>query len=146
MLCCKRWILVPQKEETSMLVFVGWNEITASVVNWMILRSDESRLVYIIYITLYITNITTPIHLVGRRFFGNSIVLEKWLDIDFETSTLRDTNKLELISWKKTAGFINQICVKGGPEPIEKESHEFLGSKRDDQFSNPFFEMVPKTC
>jgi len=35
---------------------------------------------------------------------------------------------------------------KGGPEPLEKESHEFLGSKRDDQFSNPFIEMVPKTC
>ena len=27
---------------------------------------------------------------------------------------------------------------KGGPEPLEKESHEFLGSKRDDRFSNPF--------
>jgi len=38
-----------------------------------------------------------------------------------------------------------KIC-KGGPEPLEKESHEFLGSKRDDRFSNPFFEMVPKTC
>jgi len=35
---------------------------------------------------------------------------------------------------------------KGGPEPLEKESHEFLGSKRDDRFSNPFFEMVPRTC
>jgi len=29
--------------------------------------------------------------------------------------------------------------LKGGPEPLEKESHEFLGSKRDDRFSNPFF-------
>jgi len=29
--------------------------------------------------------------------------------------------------------------IKGGPEPLEKESHEFLGSKRDDRFSNPFF-------
>ena len=28
---------------------------------------------------------------------------------------------------------------RGGPEPLEKESHEFLGSKRDDRFSNPFF-------
>ena len=36
--------------------------------------------------------------------------------------------------------------LKGGPEPLEKESHEFLGSKRDDRFSNPFFEMEPKTC
>jgi len=39
-----------------------------------------------------------------------------------------------------------QNFLKGGPEPLEKESHEFLGSKRDDRFSNPFFEMVPKTC
>ena len=36
--------------------------------------------------------------------------------------------------------------LKGGPEPLEKDSHEFLGSKRDARFSNPFFEMVPKTC
>ena len=38
------------------------------------------------------------------------------------------------------------FVFKGGPESLEKESHEFLGSKRDDGFSNPFFEMVPKTC
>jgi len=38
------------------------------------------------------------------------------------------------------------LSLKGGPEPLEKESHGFLGSKRDDRFSNPFFEMVPKTC
>ena len=39
-----------------------------------------------------------------------------------------------------------ELLLKGGPEPLEKESHEFLGSKRDDRFSNPFFEMVSKTC
>jgi len=32
-----------------------------------------------------------------------------------------------------------RVFIKGGPEPLEKESHEFLGSKRDDRFSNPFF-------
>ena len=37
-------------------------------------------------------------------------------------------------------------AFNGGPEPLEKENHEFLGSKRDEQFSNPFFETVPKTC
>jgi len=37
-------------------------------------------------------------------------------------------------------------ALEGGPEPLEKESHEFLGSKCDNRFSNPFFEMVPKTC
>jgi len=36
--------------------------------------------------------------------------------------------------------------LKGGPEPLEKESHKFLNSKLDNRFSNPFFEMVPKTC
>jgi len=45
------------------------------------------------------------------------------------------------------SGVANAVsAVKGGPEPLEKESHKFLGSKRDDRFSNPFFEMVPKTC
>jgi len=41
---------------------------------------------------------------------------------------------------------IRPLPFRGGLEPLEKESHEFLGSKRDDRFSNPFFEMVPKTC
>jgi len=27
----------------------------------------------------------------------------------------------------------------GGPEHLEKEIHEILGSKREDWFSNPFF-------
>jgi len=35
---------------------------------------------------------------------------------------------------------------KSGPEPLEKEIQEILGSKREDQFSNPFFELVQKTC
>jgi len=36
--------------------------------------------------------------------------------------------------------------LKGGPEPLEKEIHEILGSKRKDRLSNPFFEMVQKKC
>jgi len=36
--------------------------------------------------------------------------------------------------------------IKGGLEPLEKEIHEILGSKREDRFSNPFFELVQKTC
>jgi len=35
--------------------------------------------------------------------------------------------------------------IYGGPCD-EKGSQEFLDSKRDDRLSNPFFEMVPKTC
>ena len=39
------------------------------------------------------------------------------------------------------------VCMlKGGPEPLEKYINEILGSKRDDKFSNPFFELVQKTC
>jgi len=39
-----------------------------------------------------------------------------------------------------------QNLLKGGPEPLEKEIHEILGSKREDRFSNPFFELVQETC
>jgi len=28
---------------------------------------------------------------------------------------------------------------KGGPEPLEKEINEILGSKREDRFPDPFF-------
>jgi len=34
---------------------------------------------------------------------------------------------------------------KGGPEPLEKEFNEILGSKREDRFSYPFFELVQNT-
>jgi len=34
--------------------------------------------------------------------------------------------------------------VRGGPEPLEKECHEILTSKREDRFSDPFFELVKK--
>jgi len=36
------------------------------------------------------------------------------------------------------------VIVKGGPEPFENESNEILSSKREDQFSTPFFELVQK--
>jgi len=49
------------------------------------------------------------------------------------TRNRRQTRFLPLI-------FFNlKVFIKGGPEPLEKESHEFLGSKRDYRFSNPFF-------
>ena len=48
--------------------------------------------------------------------------------------------KFNKICWEKTtAANLVSFDLKGGPEPLEKESHEFLGSKRDDRFSNPFF-------
>jgi len=35
--------------------------------------------------------------------------------------------------------------LKGGPEPLEKEIHESLGSKCEDRFSDPFFDWVQNT-
>jgi len=35
--------------------------------------------------------------------------------------------------------------LTGGPEPSEKEIHEILGSKREDRFSDPFFDSVQNT-
>jgi len=36
------------------------------------------------------------------------------------------------------------MYVKGGPEPLEKEIHKILDSKREDQFSDPFLKLVQK--
>ena len=38
------------------------------------------------------------------------------------------------------------LPFKGGPEPLEKNIHEVLGSKREDRFSNPFYELVQNMC
>ena len=56
-------------------------------------------------------------------------------------STAQTTHQDSLKKLVNGTGFI-----KGGPEPLEKESHEILGSKREDRFSNPFFELVQKMC
>ena len=32
------------------------------------------------------------------------------------------------------------MMFKSGPEPLEKEINEILGSKREDRLSDPFFE------
>jgi len=34
--------------------------------------------------------------------------------------------------------------LKGGPEPLKKEIHKILGSKREDRFSDPFLKLVQK--
>jgi len=34
------------------------------------------------------------------------------------------------------------VSFKGGPEPLEKEINEILGSKREDRLLDPFFELV----
>jgi len=36
------------------------------------------------------------------------------------------------------------FTFKGGPEPLEKEIHEILGSKCEDRFSDPIFDWVQK--
>ena len=35
--------------------------------------------------------------------------------------------------------------LKGGPEHLEKEIHQILDSKREDRFSDPFFDLVQNT-
>jgi len=37
------------------------------------------------------------------------------------------------------------LQVKGGPEPLEKEINKILDSKREDQFSDPSFDLVKNT-
>ena len=41
---------------------------------------------------------------------------------------------------------IPQYQFKGGPEPLGKEIHKILGSKREDRISDPFFKLVKKKC
>ena len=41
--------------------------------------------------------------------------------------------------WRRPIG-----CLKGGPEPLEKEINEILDSKREDRLSDPFFELVQR--
>ena len=40
--------------------------------------------------------------------------------------------------------FLSCRYFKGGPEPLEKEIHKILGSKREDRFSDPFLKLVQK--
>jgi len=40
---------------------------------------------------------------------------------------------------------MEEVSFKGGPEPLEKEIHEILVSKCEDQFSDPFFDSVQNT-
>jgi len=49
--------------------------------------------------------------------------------------------------WIKTKRAKNHNTLRdlnGGPEPLEKEIHEILGSKFEDRFSDPFFDLVQK--
>jgi len=49
--------------------------------------------------------------------------------------------------WIEKRLFLSLILIiKGGPEPLEKEINEILGSKREDQLSDPFFEVVQNTA
>jgi len=62
------------------------------------------------------------------------------MEKSYEMSFVHFTRLLDL-PWHYFTKFF-----KGGPETLEKEIHEILGSKREDRFSNPFFWTVPKTC
>jgi len=43
------------------------------------------------------------------------------------------------------SAFFHIFLFKGGPEPLEKEINEILGSKREDRLLDPFFEVVQNT-
>jgi len=43
---------------------------------------------------------------------------------------------LDIRAGEKFSAHPLRVCLKGGPEPLEKEIHENLGSKREDRFSN----------
>ena len=47
---------------------------------------------------------------------------------------------------KRQKVYVCHEHLKGGPEPLDKEFNEILGSKREDRHSDPFFELVQKTC
>ena len=52
--------------------------------------------------------------------------------------TYREKNLLDYLF----GGF--RSTLKSGPEPLEKEIHKILGSKHEDQFSDPFLKLVQK--
>jgi len=52
--------------------------------------------------------------------------------------TYREKNLLDYL----LGGF--RSTLKGGPEPLEKEIYQILGSEREDRFSDPFLKLVQK--
>jgi len=62
-----------------------------------------------------------------------------------KTPKEQKTNLRTEVVGKSNSNFMNSF-LKGGPEPFEKEIHEILGSKREDRFSDPFFDWVQNTC
>jgi len=51
-----------------------------------------------------------------------------------------------MIYWVGRTWDFTSWLIKVGPEPLEKEIHEILGLKREDRFSNSFYELVQSTC
>jgi len=65
----------------------------------------------------------------------------------------RTTTVKHFLSYSSVSGPSSTPCgvatisrlLKGGPEPLKKEIHDILGSKREDRFSDPFFDYVQTT-
>jgi len=48
-------------------------------------------------------------------------------------------------TWREhVPGWCVKMFIKGGPEPLEKDIHKILDSKREDRFSDPFLKLVQK--
>jgi len=66
------------------------------------------------------------------------ISVDQLFDRVFTDSCIRDVDFFKESRWLYDG-------LKGGPEPLEKEIHEILGSKREDRFSDPFCDWVQNT-
>jgi len=68
---------------------------------------------------------------------------KKGWKIDHHVSNLRTRGFLfqgvQVHPYRLAGVKICPIFFKGGPEPLEKEINEILGSKREDRLSHPFF-------
>jgi len=83
-----------------------------------------------------------------NRFWNrgpDGIVIDKYhrtlYILEFKRSS--DRNK-DFLRVKEEEANEQHRSIKGGPEPLEKEIHKILGSKREDRFSDPFLKLVQK--
>ena len=82
--------------------------------------------------------------IVFAKRVGKSIITQKGLEN--RSSCFEPKNSWLSFSRGSGPPLRFRSTLKGGPEPLEKEIHEILGPKREDRFSDPFFELVQKTC
>jgi len=75
-----------------------------------------------------------PVHVMAFVVKGEPPPVLRWKLCEFQHSKSISDSGINLIVW---GGEI--FVIKSGPKPLEKEIKVILGSKREDQFSKPFF-------